>query len=67
MYCRLCQKEVVVVGVSHSAASADDVESMRRSIEKDGKIVLFNPPPVGPFFCPECGTELDRLRDGAER
>jgi hypothetical protein len=66
MYCRHCQKEVVVVGVSHGAATADDVESMRRGIEKDGKIALFNPPPMGPHFCPDCGTELHRYREAAE-
>lgn len=59
LYCENCRKEIVVVGVGHGAASAEDIEFIRRSIEKEGKLALFNPPPFAPYFCPECHTELN--------
>lgn len=58
MYCQHCQKEVVVMGVNPGAASMDEVESIRSEIEAEGKLVLFNPPPFGPYHCPTCGREL---------
>lgn len=59
MYCQHCQKEIVVMGVSLGATTSEDVESIRRDVEREGKLVLFNPPPVGPYPCPNCGQELE--------
>jgi hypothetical protein len=59
MYCKHCQKEVVILGISPGAASEEELEAMRRSIEDEGKLPLFNPPPVGPHHCPACCQELD--------
>ena len=25
---------------------------------EEGKLILWNPPPVGPYCCPDCGKEL---------
>lgn len=59
MYCRQCHKEIVVMGISPGAATGDEIEAMRRSMEEDGKLALFNPPPVGPYRCPVCGSDLE--------
>jgi hypothetical protein len=59
MYCKHCQKEVIIVGISLGAASGEEIEAMRRSIEQEGKLPLFNPPPVGPYHCPACHQELE--------
>jgi hypothetical protein len=66
MYCRRCQKEIVVVGISHGAASGEDIDAIRRSIENEGKLPLFNPPPVGPHHCPECHQELVAADSGSD-
>ncbi|MBN1485385.1 MAG: hypothetical protein JXA37_11755 [Chloroflexia bacterium] len=59
MYCPKCQKEVVVIGMGPAVASLEQVESIRRSIEEEGKLVLFNPPPFGPYHCPDCQAQLE--------
>ena len=59
MYCRRCQKEVVIIGIPPGAASDAEVASIRRNLEQEGKLVLFNPPPFGPHACPVCGSQLD--------
>jgi len=63
MYCKNCQKEVVILGISSGAASGEEIEAIRRSIEQEGKLPLFNPPPLGPYHCPICYQELDVERD----
>lgn len=59
MYCKHCQKKVVIVGISLGAASGEEIEAIRHSIEQEGKLPLFNPPPVGPYHCPVCHQELE--------
>jgi hypothetical protein len=59
MYCPKCRKEIVVMGIPPGAASIDDIESIAREIEAEGKLVLFNPPPFGPHLCPMCSQTLD--------
>jgi hypothetical protein len=59
MYCPNCRKEVVVIGLPLGAASMDEIESIRREIEAEGKLVLFNAPPFGPTPCPMCSQTLD--------
>jgi hypothetical protein len=58
MYCETCDKEVVVMGIPVNAVSDRELERMRKKIESEGRIILFNPPPVGPYRCPVCHTEL---------
>jgi len=40
------------------AASDNDLENLRKKITEDGKLILFNPPPFGPFQCPDCHSQL---------
>jgi hypothetical protein len=58
MYCRQCRKEIVFLGIGHGTASSEEIDAMRRSIEDEGKLPLFNPPPVGPYRCPDCHEKL---------
>ena len=66
MFCKRCQKFVVIYGVSSSAASPEDLNralaEMRQRWENEGKLVLFNPPPIRPLHCPECGEPLSDER-----
>jgi len=57
--CPRCEKEIVIYGVSRGAASDDDLRKIREGAEKDGRLVLFNPPPFGPYRCPRCRGELE--------
>jgi hypothetical protein len=36
----------------------EEIEAVRRSIETEDKLVLWNPPPAPPYRCPNCGAEL---------
>ena len=58
LYCEKCQKEVVLFGVSLGAMKENELEKIKRSIEAENKIILFNPPPIGPYQCPVCFNEL---------
>ena len=60
LYCPKCKKEVVIFGVSSGASDADEIaKSARDAAEKDGKLILFNPPRFGPYTCPNfCMTKL---------
>jgi hypothetical protein len=51
-------KEVVIIAVSFGAASNEELENQRKLLEKEGKLVLFNPPPFLPYKCPICHMEL---------
>ncbi len=57
--CNHCHKEVVIYGVSLGAATNDDLTSFTEAMVHDGKLILFNPPPFGPYYCPACGTKLE--------
>lgn len=59
MYCPSCQKEVVIIGIPPGTATDAKLASIRRDLEQEGKLVLFNPPPFGPHSCPICGSQLD--------
>ncbi|MHA1130820.1 MAG: hypothetical protein ACTSQI_11005 [Candidatus Helarchaeota archaeon] len=34
------------------------LDELRAQIEAEGKLVIFNPPPIGPYNCPICGAQL---------
>ena len=51
------------LGIGQGAATADEVDALRRSVEAEGKLVLFNPRPVGPYRCPECHAALEAAGD----
>jgi hypothetical protein len=59
MYCKHCQKEVVIVEISLGAASGEEIEAICHDIEQEDKLPLFNPPPGGPYHCPKCHQELE--------
>ena len=58
LYCKNCKKEVVIYGVNIGAVSDNDLDDLRKKIIEDGKIILFNPPPFGPYQCPDCFSQL---------
>ena len=58
MVCRQCKKEIVFLGIGHGTASSEEIDAMRRSVEDEGKLPLFNPPPFGPYHCPDCHGRL---------
>jgi hypothetical protein len=59
LYCNKCKREVVIYGVSYSEGIEDNLNELRDSIEQQGKIILFNPPPIGPYSCPNCFNGLE--------
>jgi len=64
LFCSKCKKEVVPYGVSPGAMPAEAIEETRKALEKEGKIVLFNPPmfPGAKHNCPNCSTQLIEKR-----
>ncbi|MHA1230939.1 MAG: hypothetical protein ACTSPQ_09865 [Candidatus Helarchaeota archaeon] len=60
LFCKKCNKEVIIYGVSYSEGIDSYLDEFREKMEKDGKLVLFNTPPFGPYFCPICGTKLEK-------
>jgi hypothetical protein len=59
-YCSRCTREVVIYGISHYPGAQEHTERVREELERDGKLVLFNPPPFGPYQCPACrAVELE--------
>ena len=63
LYCKKCKKEVVIYGVSYSEGVDEALNQLRNQIEKEGKLILFNPPPFGKFQCPRCFSELSEVKD----
>jgi len=53
-----CKKEVVIYGVNLGAVTDNDLDDLRKKIIKDGKLILFNPPPFEPYQCPDCFNQL---------
>jgi hypothetical protein len=60
--CPKCRKEVVAIAVSMGAVPDDELGKMRARLESEGKLVVFNPPPVGRLRCPRCGSETVEAR-----
>ena len=58
LYCNNCKKGVVVYGVS-SNVDPKELDGLIDHMIKEGKLVLFNPPPIFPYYCPQCGTKLE--------
>ncbi len=59
LFCNHCNKEVIIYGVSIGTALDDQLVKMRKKLEKEGKLILFNPPPFGPYSCPKCFNKLE--------
>ncbi len=67
LYCPRCQKEVILYGVSLGAVPDDALEKFAREMEQQGKIVLFNPPPLGNYQCPYCSSVLQERAKGTKK
>ena len=63
LYCNFCNKEVVIYGASYSLEIEKGMDELINQIEKEEKLILFNPPSIGPYKCPICGKLL-REREG---
>ena len=63
LYCDSCKKEVVIYGVMYTEESKEGLDKLIEKIEEEGKLILFNPPPVGPYECPICFTKLEEKMD----
>ncbi|NVM04178.1 MAG: hypothetical protein HWN67_17735 [Candidatus Helarchaeota archaeon] len=61
LFCQNCKKEVVIYGVSHSPGIDEALKDLRKQMEEEGKLILFNPPPFAPYHCPNCGSELEDI------
>ena len=61
LFCKYCNKEVVIYGVSHSSGIDDDLDILRKKIEGEGKLLIFNPPPIDPYNCPKCFRVLEDI------
>lgn len=58
LWCEKCQKEIVLYGVSHGAQSEGCIAEFIQQLEAEGNLVLVNPPPFGPYRCPNCFSIL---------
>lgn len=47
------------MGVSIVPGGEEDLAQLRVKLHKEGKLVLFNPSPFGPFQCPKCWSKLE--------
>lgn len=61
LYCQKCKKEVVIYGVSYSEGIEESLGQLRNGIQKEGRLILFNPPPFGKCKCPDCGNNLEEM------
>ena len=61
LFCEKCKKEVVIYGVSYSEGADEALKDLRKQIEAEGKLILFNPPPFPPYHCPDCGMKLKNI------
>ena len=49
--------EVIAAGLVHDVL--EDSSTSQQELEKEGKVILFNPPPFGPYSCPKCFNKLE--------
>ena len=61
LFCKNCKKEVIIYGIPYSEGNNDQLEKFREKIEKEGKLILFNPPPFDSYNCPDCGSLLEEV------
>ncbi|MHC1591201.1 MAG: hypothetical protein ACXQS8_03880 [Candidatus Helarchaeales archaeon] len=63
LFCNRCKKKVVLYGVSHGAVPEEYLTRIFNDFNKQDVLVLFNPPLIGPYRCPACGTTLEMKKD----
>jgi hypothetical protein len=59
LYCNHCKKEVVILESSSSAGMDEEIDQWRGRMLKQGKLVLYNPPLIGKYYCPKCEHQLE--------
>ena len=59
LFCENCGKDVVIYSCMYSADVEENLEKMTKTLEKEGKLILYNPPPIGPHPCPVCQKLLE--------
>ncbi len=60
-FCKFCNKEVVIYGISYTSGIEDELALLRKKIEGEGKLLIFNPPSIGPYNCPKCFRVLEDI------
>jgi len=58
LYCNECNKVVVTYWVK-PFGNPKNLDNFRDQMKKEGNLILLNPPPVPPYNCPKCRTELE--------
>jgi len=58
LYCNRCRKEVILFGISHFKGAEKIAGDARQAAEREGRLIIFNPPPFTPQRCPACSGEL---------
>ena len=66
-HCPNCNKEIIIMAISHGAIDEERLSQLIESFEKGGKLVLLNPPPHSPYKCPICATELVKLKNNSTK
>ncbi len=61
-YCKQCKKDIIFYSVSFNEGIDDKLDETREKLEEEGKIILFNPLPIGPYKCPVCFSELEERK-----
>lgn len=57
--CPKCKKEVLTFSISSGAPDSDKIaDSMQSHADKEGKLIIMNPPPFGKLKCPVCFSDL---------
>ena len=62
LYCNNCNKEAVIYGINYNSDGELQIELLRKKIEEEGKLILFNPPPFEKHKCPNCFNLLDEIK-----
>ena len=52
LYCPKCKKEVIIYAISSFPGADEAAADMRKTAEKEGKLIIFNPPPRSSYTCP---------------
>ncbi len=45
--------------MNFSQGADSELDNLRDRVEQEGKLILFNPPPLGHYNCPHCWSELE--------
>lgn len=60
LYCNNCKKEVIILdsGGGSNAGLDEELDEFSEHELKEGKILMYNPPPNPPYYCPKCKEKL---------